>query len=236
MEKNRKHILKDALETDDAFSEFLKQAVNSPGYQQMKDQVEASGQHPPAGMLHDYVLDDLDEKAARHVRDHLLLCHPCTDEVLRLMQIEDELEKEMVDRANEMPEDRSEKEGSVIEAITSWISQSWEPQWAGQPVTAADIPEQEHLFRMDDGEIRLSCFWREARGDYPTYIRVAWEANITSPSRIEARFTDPETREIRAQVCLGTHLTGEKIFTSEDLGFNPSREKWTVAMILTADV
>ncbi len=237
MKENRKHILTSALETDDAFFKFLRQEAASLGYRKLREQMKIDGRHPSGEMLHDYVMDELDEESARHLRGHLLLCHPCTDGVLRLlMRIEDELDQTAMDRANEMTGERpGEGPVSVIDALASWISRPWEPRWAGQPVTASDIPEQEHSFRMDDGEIRLSCNWREAHGEYPAYIRVAWEADIMSPSNIEARFTEPETRKIRAQVRLGTHLAGERTFTSDDLGFDPSRERWAVAVILTEE-
>jgi hypothetical protein len=108
----------------------------------------------------------------------------------------------------------------------------WEPQWTGQQATAADIPEQKHVFRREDGDINVSCFWRSQHRKKPAYISISWKANVTTRNEIRARFINSETREHLAEVDLGSHFMGEEVFTSDDLGFDPSCERWAMALVL----
>jgi hypothetical protein len=119
--------------------------------------------------------------------------------------------------------------GELFEGIAT---EYWEPQWTEQQATAADIPEQAHVFRREDGDIEISCFWRSQYRKKPAYISISWRANVTTRNEIRARFINSETREHLAEVDLGTHLMGEEIFTSDDLGFDPSSERWAMALVL----
>ncbi|KPA18086.1 hypothetical protein MHK_001697, partial [Candidatus Magnetomorum sp. HK-1] len=61
------------------------------------------------------------------------------------------------------------KEGLV--SFSEWISPLWQPRFAGQLVTASDIPEQKHTFRMNEGDIQLSCLWRGSYKNTQAYIK-----------------------------------------------------------------
>ncbi len=126
----------------------------------------------------------------------------------------------------------NEKTFNLGYAMIISISEAWTPKWAGQPVTASDIPVQNHSLRMDRGNINISCYWRGQYKNTPAFIRVSWKADITTPGILLARFMNPETQKIHSELRLGTHLAGEKTFTSEDLGFDPSNEIWSVSIIL----
>jgi len=119
----------------------------------------------------------------------------------------------------------------TLNILTDMISLLWKPKWAGVPVVAAGIPEQSHFFKMDDGEIKISCYWEPKFRNDPAYIHLSWSARITKPVRLWARFVNPESNEIRSEIHLGTHLQGEDNFTSDRLGFDPSNEKWAISII-----
>ena len=121
---------------------------------------------------------------------------------------------------------------TLRDRLVRWLSPLWQPQWVGELVTAADIPEQEHVFRLEDGEIKISCSWRSQYNENPAYVWVSWWADISTPGELWVRFARPETETVLAEICLGTHLEGEKVFTNDDLGFDPSREKWAISLIL----
>lgn len=108
----------------------------------------------------------------------------------------------------------------------------WQPQWAGTPVYAADIPEQRHTFTGREGEIEISCAWRDQYETTPAYIQISWLANLTVDRKLWALFFDPVTKECLAEIPLGKYLEGGKSITSQTLGFNPSTQKWAIAILL----
>jgi hypothetical protein len=120
----------------------------------------------------------------------------------------------------------------LIDLVVKWLSEPWQPQWVGELVTADDIPEQEHSFRMEDGDIEISCAWRSRHQEKPAYLWVSWRANIPTPGELWARFMRPETETVLAEVRLGTHLEGEAEFTSDRLGFDPAKERWAISILL----
>jgi len=209
--------LKEALEDDGIFLAFLAQEARSDEYRKLKEKAEKKA-HPTGKMLYDYVLGWLDKKDAMKIRNHFSFCGTCADEVLRIMRIERDLEEESVAWVD--------PKGLII-----WISSLWEPQWAGVPVTASEIPVQDQSFTMDDGQISISCYWRPKFGNNPAYLHLSWSARISRTARIWVRFADPETEKTYSEICLGTLPDGEENFTSDRLGFDPSIEKWAMFII-----
>lgn len=120
---------------------------------------------------------------------------------------------------------------SIIRLIR-WISPLWEPQWAGVPVTAGDVPEQQHDFSMRDGNIDISCSWRGAYGDTPAYIEISWTADIMTECELWLRFVNPLTRDVLSEVLLGEEPEGGKIITGDILGFDPSKERWATSLMM----
>lgn len=227
MRKNKIGLNK-ALENDGNFLSFLGEAARSDEYRRLKEtQAKARKVHPAREMLYDYVLGWLNEADTVKIRKHISFCGECADEVLRITRIEDALTAKSVDWANKI----------------LWRTFSWKPQWAGVFVTASEIPEQNHCFKMDKGEIEISCYWGSKSGNNPAYLHLSWNADIliTEPIRLLARFVNPETNEIRSEVELSTCsegdgcLKGEAGFTSDRLGFDPSTEKWAIAIIFEAE-
>lgn len=120
----------------------------------------------------------------------------------------------------------------IEESMVAWASPLWQPMYAGEVVTAADAEEQSTRFEMDYGEyINLSCHWQEEKEGQP-YIDLAWQANLLQPSTLWARFIDPEDSTVLSEILLGTELEGKKRILSSELSFNPSTEKWAIAIVV----
>ncbi len=248
---------KDVFQHDEDFLTWLAQEAYSERSQEFLRSVE-QGPHPTDDMLFEYVCGGLDEQDAGIIRDHIAFCEVCAEEVLRLRLVQEELEERLLDWANgedilltspylpsmeelkrgvpqgEIPAGKEDislppSKGDLFEELAPEI---WEPQWIEQRATAADLPEQKHVFRRPDGEITVSCFWRGTYRNKPAYISISWKADITTCNELRARFINPETREQLAEVYLGTCTAGEEVFTSDDLGFDPSQERWAMTLIV----
>jgi len=129
--------------------------------------------------------------------------------------------------------DPSAKAGDISFLVFQWISQSWKPLFAGVAVTASDISEQTHVFKMADGEIQLSCRWFRHLGHKPAYIRLSWKMRMRSRGELYVRFTHVETGDALAAIRLGTGLEGEASITSRKLGFDPSTTPWEICLMIT---
>ena len=235
--KKQRIELQTALQTDEMFLAFLTQEAQSEKYCRLREHAEKTPDLT-GEKLYDYVLGWLDEKEAREVREHIALCGDCAHGVVRIMRIEDELEQDSLDWADVPPakEDSvsqtTSEQFSLTDRVVRWLSSLWEPQWAGQLVTAADIPQQSHTFTSEDGDMKIACYWKGQYKDEPAYVQISWKADLIPESELWIRFVNPATRTIRREVCLGTGLVGEEIFTSDDLGFDPSYERWAIAVLL----
>jgi hypothetical protein len=247
--KKQRSELQTALRNNETFLAFLTQEAQSEKYCRLRENAGKTP-HPPGEKLYDYVLGWLDEQETKQVREHIALCGDCAHETLRILQIEAELEQDSLEWADSNPVSSQErkvvfassqrkeqslptaKRSSITDNLVRWISPLWEPQWAGQLVTAADIPKQAHSFTSEDGDIKLSCYWKGQYQDEPAYIQITWKARFTAENEIRIRFTDPVTQAIHSEVCLGTGLVGEETFTSDDLGFDPSYARWAISVVL----
>jgi hypothetical protein len=173
------------------------------------------------------VLGWLEEDDEDRVQEHIADCAVCVRELLHIMRLE-----------REIP---SVKPGwevwvknviSIPSHLISWVSELWQPQWAGVSVSAADIPEEKKTFNVKDGEIEISCLWRAQHETNPAYIQITWAANFVADHELWALFFKPDTKEVLVEVPLGTYLEGGKSITSETLGFDPSTEKWAISILL----
>lgn len=249
----KKKKIEHALANDGNFLSFLGEAARSDEYRRLKEtQTKARKVHPAREMLYDYVLGWLNEADTVKVRKHISFCGECADEVLKIMQIEDDLEEESVKWVSEPEEDEREEDDveTVATAVTVapelsvsvskiaanliiWTSKVWEPKWAGQLVTASDIPQQEKTFMLNYGQIKFSCHWKPSYENIPAYIQLSWRAKISIRCELWARFVNPETHKMLSEIRLGTSFEGKNIFTSDKLGFDPSTERWSVSLILS---
>jgi len=136
----------------------------------------------------------------------------------------------------------------ILEKFTQWLHQTrryfnkiiktyrvkheiWQPPWAGQVVGCASIPKQEHRFELKNGYIDSSCVWKSQSKEIPAHIRVSWEADVNKPVELWVSFRHQETGKLLSKFSLGTHLKGEKIFTTKVLNFNPQSNKdWGVSV------
>ena len=204
--------------------------------QSRPEQRKVSGsqtEHPTGELLYDYASGNLEREPASQIRRHLMRCAPCTYKTLTIMRLlhpEAETPR-LFDELRTTIQDWTEKITSSIETVT-WVTSLWRPQWAGTPVSAADIPAQSHTFSGKDGEIEITCAWRDHYGTTPAYIQISWLANLTVDRELWALFFDPETKEFLSEIPLGKYLEGGKSIPSHILGFNPSTQQWAIAILL----
>jgi hypothetical protein len=119
------------------------------------------------------------------------------------------------------------------ERLGQWLSPVWRPLWAGEPVTAADIPVQEHVFPLDEGEIRVTCTWQPAHRQRPATLRLAWHTTVRRPGVLWARFVRPEaTATLLSEMPLGQAVEGEEVWPASTLGFDPTGAPWALLLVL----
>lgn len=119
----------------------------------------------------------------------------------------------------------------AAQAVIAWISPCWQPQWAGQPVGAGDIPTQTQTFMLEDGRVEVSCTWRPRSGTNPAYLDLAWNADTIMGGELWCRFIQPDTQVVLAELLLGESGEGGHYLTPQTLGFDPSTEKWAIALL-----
>jgi hypothetical protein len=216
----------DPMPGDEKFLSWLARHAGGDSHQEARRAVE-EGPHPTDDMLYRYVWDELDPQETHWVQAHVAFCGFCAEEVFRL-SLAGEAGKESLDRWMHGDEPSLAAPPTLVEELAT---EFWEPDWQQQRATAADIPPQQHLFTREDGDITISCLWRGQHRRHPSYITISWKADVTTYNEIHARFVNPETRQQLAEVRLGSDVIGEEVFTSEDLGFDPSSERWALALV-----
>lgn len=121
---------------------------------------------------------------------------------------------------------------NIKENLVAWASPQWQPLYAGEAVTAADVEEQSTTFEMDYGEyINLSCHWHDEKEGQPC-IELSWQANLLEPSSLWVRFIDPGSSAVLSEILLGNELEGRKSIKMDELDFNPATDKWAIAIIV----
>ena len=120
-----------------------------------------------------------------------------------------------------------------VEGLVRWVSELRVPQLAGELVTAADIPSQEETFYLDEGTLHVTCQWWPAAQGRPAGLLLHWRADLTLAGDLWARFTRPDDAAvILAEVPLGNALDAEAAFSAQELGFDPTREPWALALLI----
>ncbi len=212
---------------------------------------------PALDILAEYSCRSLTEKKAEQISAHIAECETCQIVVMRLeadqyfwnnmLELDEEsvlvqaLGKKGLKVVNGLIRKASAKHSVPITqkfvskiqaAMVAWTSPLWQPMYAGEAVTAVDVEEQSTRFEMDYGEyINLSCHWQEEKDCQP-YIDLSWQANLLQPSRIWARFIDPDSSTVFAEILLGKELEGKIRISSSELSFNPATNKWAIAIIV----
>ncbi len=232
--------------SDQAFLDRISAEAQTNAYRRFSEQ-SVTRPHPAVEMLYEYAAGELGEDLAPAVRAHLALCGQCAREALRLTQVTDELEQDALDWANSpkfasSEPSRSSLPKAVDAAVTTaksvgeraliWISEIWQPQWAGQLLTAADVPEQHRTFTSRHGDIRLTCYWQDDSPDESAMIHIRWHADLAQEERIWLRFVNPASQALRQEIFLGSRAVGEESFTIQDLRFDFLCEQWAISMAL----
>ena len=199
------------------FLDSLEQEASAGTSFKISQQAE-NHDHPDRERLYDYVLAWLPEAEAAGVRAHIAACADCSRETLRIMRLEKRLAA--------LPETKP----ALPERLVQWLAAFWEPLWAGQPVTAAEIPPQTQTFTAEQGHIRLTCSWKAEYRAEPAYIHVVWQMQMCRASELWLRFMEPETQALRYETCLGAAQAGEERIARADLGFDPSCDRWAIAL------
>ncbi len=127
---------------------------------------------------------------------------------------------------------RRAKLARAAQAVIAWMSPCWQPQWAGQPVGAGDIPTQAHTFALEDGRIEMSCTWHPQSEANPAYLDLTWNADTLMDGELWCRFVQPDTQMVLTELLLGESREGGHYLTHQTLGFNPAEEKWTIALLV----
>jgi hypothetical protein len=120
-----------------------------------------------------------------------------------------------------------------VEGLVRRVSELWVPQLAGELATAADIPPQEETFYLDEGTLHVTCQWWPAAQGRPAGLLLHWHADLTLAGDIWARFTRPDDAAVvLAEMPLGNILDDETAFSAQELGFDPTREPWALAILI----
>ena len=207
---------------------------------------------PSIEILAAYTADNLSTDEKNQVAAHLIGCSSCrmvamrfeADQYLWNQTIEHDPEAALMQALGKrgrkevsalIRKSRSPRSGfvsSIKENLVVWASPLWQPLYAGEAVTAADVEEQTTTFEMDYGEyINLSCHWRDEK-EGQACIDLSWQANLLEPSRLWARFIDPNSSAMLSEILLGSELEGRKSIKMDELDFNPATDKWAIAIIV----
>lgn len=122
--------IKKAMKSNENFLALLKQAAQSDEYRKLKKRTE-EGPHPTDEMLYDYVLDTVDDKDARKIRDHISLCGICAKEVLQIRMMEDKAEADLVAWTDGNGGNNKKSLWERIRRFASCLSLTCSDWWAG---------------------------------------------------------------------------------------------------------
>jgi hypothetical protein len=211
---------------------------------------------PTSDVLIDYVYQELAQEETDNITTHLDDCEACkmvlmrieADQLLWNKSLEEkpeatlsqalgsvgrqEVRLMMRRAAGKQAGEHPAFASKIKESMIAWISPIWQPLYAGEAVTAADLEEQDTSFEMDYGEyINLSCHWQDEKDDQPR-IELSWQANLFQPSRLWARFINPDTSTVITEILLGSALEGRISIPGNQLTFNPTVDKWAIAIIV----
>ena len=223
--------LYNAFQSNRLFWDFLTQEARSKAYQHICRQLDP---HPSPATLFEWAADRSEPEDAGRIMDHIAACEECAHEALNIMRLNDELEQTLLEWADTGAEYEPEP---VADSLVTWESEFWEPQWFGAHAAAADVPKQTHLFSTPDGDIRLSVYWRGQNANQPAFLNLAWNIGESGGGSQNCKllfsFINPATRSIRCEISTGTRLSGERTIPNAELGFDPSYERWAVAIVVT---
>jgi hypothetical protein len=120
-----------------------------------------------------------------------------------------------------------------VGGVIRWLSPHWSPPLAGEPQTASAPSSQEKIFYLPEGSIQVSCMWWAASPGQPAGLLMTWRADVTRAGEFWARFTRrDDAAAVLAELPLGEELAGHKGWSAQELGFDPTREPWAVAVVL----
>src|SRR5262245_39186937 len=178
------------------------------------------------------------------IEEHLSECSECQADADAMFQAAAQLEswtaenhRRALVESRTMPAEARVAQLSlhaIGERLVRWLSPLWTPHFAGQPVTAADMASEEQTFYLDEGSIRLTCRWWAASEDQPAAFWIGWYANMTGPTDMWIRFSrSDDPAAVLAEKPLGSDLSGEAGWLSDELGFDPTRQPWALTLLIT---
>ncbi len=211
---------------------------------------------PTSDALLDFVYQGIQGQAANEMSTHIESCDACQMMVMR-MEADLLLWNETLEQSTETALSQAlgvagrqkvrsqirqtrEKQiagqssflSKIKESMVAWASPLWQPLYAGEAVTAAAAEEQSTRFEMDYGEyINLRCHWQDEKNNQPS-INLSWQANLLQPSKLWARFINPDTSMVITEILLGSKLEGTLRIPGSELSFNPAVDKWAIAIVV----
>jgi hypothetical protein len=177
----------------------------------------------------DYLLNSVDEMPVDSYLSRLVKSIKTRESIAKYFYaIENEKSQPLAMKSDKI----SNYKRLIKNSLMQLYEKFWQPPFAGQLVTASDIPEQEHTFKLADGEIQISCLWRGAYQDLPAFIKVTWKANFSPDFELWIKFVNPDTNDVFSTIKLGNYLEGGKEIPSDILNFDPTKDKWATSVIL----
>jgi len=98
---------------------------------------------------------------------------------------------------------------------------------------AADFLTKKENFIIDsNSRIEFALSWNQGEGESPDYVKIEWKLDTEDIRELWCSFLHPENSTILVEFPLGNRKEGDETFTSEELGFDPSPEKWGFSILL----
>lgn len=190
---------------------------------------------PEAEVLLDYLHHELPGDAAQTVAQHIQRCERC-----RIMLLKMDVDRSRWERRlnaayqAELARLRATAEPEYV--LLEWgelIAEYYvEPPEAKVVNTArAQTFEDSRTFETDLGKITIQYSWGEQGDTNKVFLWLGWEAELSPEGTFAIRLLEPDTDTVRLEISPDTiEQTDEATFTVEQLGFNPLRTPWDIAI------
>ncbi len=231
--KNPIHAAENSEQLKDLFA-AIDRDVRTERYRTLVDKTE-KGAHPTREQLHKYSAGQLTGKPAMGVRKHIAFCRKCAQEVAAIMRIEQEVEQELFEWADEEPvfNEIATPEPPVIPMSETKERIEWLVEGTGLALTASTrVTTKKKVFETPLGKIEITCSWGKEYDD-KIFVRIDWNAEQEIEDKFEIQLINALTQKILYTVSSETIKKGDaKRFYASELGLNPFQEKLVISLVL----
>ena len=190
---------------------------------------------PSAEILIDYVHRQLSEEISASVTEHLKQCQACRVKILKMdieriewdYMLEQGLQAVLEDMG--WDSESTPKLPDLREGIAQYF---WEIEETGQILTGkTPAITKEKTFDTEIGRITITCAWGDAVDGEPAFLWLSWETELTEERDFLIQLINPDTQGIRFTISpeIIKHES-QRTFKQDELGFDPVREKWAIAI------